>query len=299
LEDEIQVEEKMRKIFFDADQSVRNGWKILAYLFLMVVTDGLCLAILHVGSISPSARRFVPDSLLFLIGGLIAAAICLHFENESFKRLGLKLNRRFIVQFGIGLVCGAVLLGITAVVVWSLGGYHLVRGPRVDPILLFGSTWLLFVSAAFEEIVFRGYLFQRSVRGIGVMPAQVIFATLFVLAHLGAPGLSGAAMILPSSTIFLAAMMLGFCYLRTGSLALPIGVHMGWNWLQESLGFSVSGRTLKGFWIPVTHDRPDWLTGGAFGLEASMVSVSVLVVTVLFLMRWQGRAGARLQISSR
>jgi hypothetical protein len=90
--------------------------------------------------------------------------------------------------------------------------------------------------------------------------------------------------------IGLASILLGFCYLRTRSLALPIGVHLGWNWAQGSLlGFGVSGTTdTKGLWTPIFHGKPEWLTGGAFGLEASLPCTLVCLGLIFLLWRWKG-----------
>ena len=119
---------------------------------------------------------------------------------------------------------------------------------------------------------------------------QLVFAGLFALGHWGNPGMHGATRAWATLNIGLAAILLGFCYLRTRSLALPIGVHLGWNWAQGSLlGFGVSGTTdIKGVWSPVFHGRPEWLTGGAFGLEASVVCTLVCSATILVLWRWRG-----------
>jgi hypothetical protein len=110
--------------------------------------------------------------------------------------------------------------------------------------------------------------------------------------HWGNPGMHGATKIWATVNIALAAVLLGLCYLRTRSLALPIGVHLGWNWAQGSLlGFGVSGTTdIKGLWTPVFHSKPEWLTGGAFGLEASLVCTLVCGVAILGLWRWKGLA---------
>lgn len=52
------------------------------------------------------------------------------------------------------------------------------------------------------------------------------------------------------------------------SLALPIGVHLGWNWAQ-------------GHWTPILHERPTWLTGGPVGLEGSAVCAGVIGLLIL------------------
>ncbi|HJW43891.1 MAG TPA: CPBP family intramembrane glutamic endopeptidase, partial [Geothrix sp.] len=138
----------------------------------------------------------------------------------------------------------------------------------------------------------RGYPFQRLVQGAGPWVGQLVFAALFALAHWSNPGMAGATKAWATLNIGLAAILLGFCYLRTGSLALPIGVHLGWNWAQGSLlGFGVSGTTdIKGLWTPVFHGRPEWLTGGAFGLEASLPCTLICGVAILGLWRWKGIA---------
>jgi hypothetical protein len=141
----------------------------------------------------------------------------------------------------------------------------------------------------------RGYPFQRLVEGAGPWVGQLVFAALFALMHWGNPGMHGATRAWATVNIALAALLLGFCYLRTRSLALPIGVHLGWNWAQGSLlGFGVSGTTdIKGAWMPVFHGRPEWLTGGAFGLEASAICTLVCGAAVFGLWRWRGRGASQ------
>lgn len=44
------------------------------------------------------------------------------------------------------------------------------------------------------------------------------------------------------------AILLGLAYLRTRRLALPIGIHFGWNWAKGAvLGFDVSGLDQAGW----------------------------------------------------
>ncbi len=115
-----------------------------------------------------------------------------------------------------------------------------------------------------------------------------MLAVFFALGHWGNPGMQGATKVWASLNIGLAAIMLGLAYLKTRSLALPIGLHLGWNWAQGTLlGFGVSGNAEVGFLRPVFHGQPEWLTGGAFGLEASLPAILVLVAFILYLSRWK------------
>lgn len=99
-----------------------------------------------------------------------------------------------------------------------------------------------------EELLFRGFVFQRMVDGIGPWPALVAMAVLFALAHWGNPGTDGATRAWATIDTALGAILLGLAYLRTGRLALPIGIHFGWNWAQGALlGFDASGLDQAGW----------------------------------------------------
>ena len=105
--------------------------------------------------------------------------------------------------------------------------------------------------------------------------------------------MTGASVAWGTLNIALAAVLLGLCWRRTGSLALPIGVHLGWNWTQGSLlGFGVSGTTSQGWLTPLFHARPVWLSGGTFGLEASLPCALVCGAAILLLWRWKGWAAS-------
>lgn len=86
-------------------------------------------------------------------------------------------------------------------------------------------------------------------------------------------------------------MLLGLAYLRTRSLALPVGIHLGWNWsLGHLLGFGVSGFEHAGWFHPLLQDGPEWISGGRFGPEASLFAVVADVLLIIVLWKWKGSA---------
>jgi membrane protease YdiL (CAAX protease family) len=285
----------MVKVFTDERGSVRNGWKVLAYL---LATTGVTLAfdlILYPLQRARGAFHLVvPDQWLGAAGALLVAKFALQLEEESFASLGLQWDRRFARDLLFGTFGGASLIGLSALLVRVAGGFHLVRNPGVEAGALFQGAWFYLAVACCEELLFRGYAFQRTVRGLGFSGAQALFAALFALSHWANPGMHGATKAWATATIGLTALLLAFCWRRTGSLALPIGVHLGWNWTQGTLlGFGVSGASSQGWWSPMFQQRPDWLTGGAFGLEASLPCALVTAGAILALWRWKGTsAGA-------
>ena len=190
----------------------------------------------------------------------------------------------------MGTLGGLLLILLTALLVKGFGGFHWERAANIGARQLLTAA-AMFLGVAFnEEMMARGFPFQRLVEGAGPWVGQLVFAGLFALMHWGNPGMHGAIKAWATLNIALAALLLGFCYLRTQSLALPIGVHLGWNWAQGSLlGFGVSGTTsAPGAWTPVFHGKPEWLTGGAFGLEASVLCTLVCGAAVLALWWWKG-----------
>jgi hypothetical protein len=73
--------------------------------------------------------------------------------------------------------------------------------------------------------------------------------------------------------------MLGAAYMLTRSLWLPMGLHAAWNFAQgEIYDIPVSGMPVHGM-LNARLGGPPLLTGGGFGLEASLIAI---VVATLF-----------------
>ncbi|NTW02788.1 MAG: CPBP family intramembrane metalloprotease, partial [Oscillochloris sp.] len=72
-----------------------------------------------------------------------------------------------------------------------------------------------------------------------------------------------------------AGILFGTAYMFTRSLWFVFGLHTAWNFLQGPVfGINISGSNLvhESLLIP-SIQGPDLLTGGAFGIEASLVAV--------------------------
>jgi membrane protease YdiL (CAAX protease family) len=273
----------------DRQGALRNGWRILGFLALLAFAGFLSVPF---GRTWPVTWRVVlPPRWLDAALVLLVSGACLRLEGRPLASLGLRLDRRFLRHLALGTAGGLLFILATALMVRALGGFHWVRTPGSGAADLAAGAWLYLAVAWYEELLFRGYPFQRAVSGLGFAGAQVAFAAFFALGHWGNPGMAGATKAWATLNIGLAALLLAFCWRRTGSLALPIGVHLGWNWAQGPLlGFGVSGTEDAGWWAPVFHGRPEWLTGGAFGLEASAACTVLCGLAILGLWRWKGDA---------
>ena len=262
---------------------MRSGWRALLFLAACGLLEGPAEVLLRgmgPGLVWGSAAL-----------GLLVSWGFLRLERRRLASLGLEPGRRWAAQFFAGAGVGLLLMVATAAVIRALDGFHWVRpagGGWASPA---SGAWLFLAVALREELLFRGYAFQRLVEGAGAWPALGLMSLAFVGAHGGNPGMAGAVRFWASLNIGLAGVLLGLCYLKTRSLALPMGLHLGWNWTQGSLlGFGVSGHRLGGLLEPVFHGRPAWLTGGSFGLEASLPCALVCALAIAGLLAWRPRA---------
>ncbi len=213
------------------------------------------------------------------LGGLVLALAII----AVWKGLQRWLERRTDAEFaaagalpelGGGVVFGVALFSAMAGLVALLGGLSIVGVRGISSI---GALWTMLAmaitSGVVEETLFRGILFRHVEALLGTWAALGVTAAFFGAAHLFNPGASWFSAFAIATE---AGILLGAAYLLTRRLWLAVGIHAGWNFSQGWV-FSVpvsGGKTADGLLITM-RSGPDWLTGGAFGLEASVVAVAV------------------------
>lgn len=162
-------------------------------------------------------------------------------------------------------------------------GWVLLSAGTATPQTFISTVALMAGVAVAEELLFRGVLFQRFIAGIGLWPAQIAIGLLFVLTHMSNPGMEGAIRVWAGINIFLASILFGEAYIRTKGLAMPIALHFTANVTQGALlGFGVSGAGEPGILSPTFTSDSAWLTGGTFGIEASLPGL----LTLAFMLGW-------------
>ena len=277
----------LKSFFLDSNRRLRNGWWILLFVALFLLSRVLYTPISqilrHAGI---PATWLEPLRFVFV---LLVTSICTRLRGDPLSSIGFRIDLRWIRQWVAGALLGIASMAVIVGLIWLAGGIRLELDPaRSVGTLVYGLYLFLFV-ALFEETLFRGFLFQRLVDGAGVWIAQLALALLFAAGHWGNPGMHGATEVVASLDLGLGAIMLGLAWLRTRSLALPVGLHLGWNWMQgHVLGFGVSGFDYAGWYQPQFLDRPQWLTGGEFGPESSVFAVLVDLVVIGLLWKWRG-----------
>jgi membrane protease YdiL (CAAX protease family) len=188
------------------------------------------------------------------------------------RRAPTELAPRKILPDGtLGIAAGLLLFSVVVGVLWLLGSYHIVG---TDP----HAKWLPALLTAglgagiTEEIICRGVLYRIVEEGLGSWWALLISALLFGAAHLANPN---ATLWAALAIAIEAGLLFGLLYHLTRSLPLCMGLHAAWNFAQGTIyGIPVSGTDADG-WLVSQRTGPDWLSGGAFGAEASVVALAL------------------------
>jgi membrane protease YdiL (CAAX protease family) len=220
---------------------------------------------------------FRPLLALMLIGVYVwLLTIADNVHDHRIAALGLPLTEGWREQFMAGCIVGLALTVVAVTPIAISGhanihvhfGFHLL--PRTGAVLI-----VLAVGALGEELMFRGYPFQRLEEGIGAIGAIAVFSVLFGAVHLSNPGASLWGML---NTILI-GIMLAIAYLRSRALWLPWGIHFGWNAALGFLfGLPVSGLRMFNAVVRTSTTGPTWMTGGGYGIEAGATGTIAVVI---------------------
>ena len=145
------------------------------------------------------------------------------------------------------------------------------------------DMFMMFLAVAVgEEMILRGVIFrwidERWNTGVALLISAILFGWMHI-SNDNATWWSSLAIAIE------AGLLLGAAYKWSGTLWLPIGIHWAWNYVQGNIfGLAVSGMNAGTTMLVTTANGPDIITGGAFGPEASIISVALgTFLTLVFL----------------
>jgi len=134
-----------------------------------------------------------------------------------------------------GTFIGIGMMVSTTFIIKSLTGFRWEFNPAFKPFSLVTLLVATFGSVYAQELAFRGYPFQLLLKKYGVWPAQSIIAVLFGCMHLMERPLVFSEALLLIFTTGIGSLFYGMAYIKTGRLALPVALHLGWNYCQHLL----------------------------------------------------------------
>ncbi|HEY8476054.1 MAG TPA: type II CAAX endopeptidase family protein [Chloroflexota bacterium] len=246
-----------------------------------------------------------PGRFLLTIG--IAQALATLVAVWGFRRL---LDRASLVSLGLlpaslwreallGALVGSAAILFVVGVLWLLGAVAFSPAPAIVPLTLAGVLVGATLLAFHEELLVRGYILQNLAAGWGFAAAVAISSALFAVLHAFNPNTSAVAFV----NLALSGVLFALLYVLTGSLVAPTVAHAAWNLVQGAVfGLPVSGVDYfaRAALLNARVKPPDWLSGGAFGPEASVITLATLaaidgVLLALIRRRWKQDHGGERQ----
>ncbi len=198
------------------------------------------------------------------------------------------------IQLMLGGASGAALVALPMAVLFALGVYEPVLFRDASSALL-GVAALIGIAAILEELTYRCLLFRVVERAWGTRVALPVQAVVFALVHLEnveQGGISDVVTMLIAVT--LAGLLWAAVFVLTRNLWAAAANHAAWNFTILLAGVPLSGiedwRKLAP--LESRFAGPDWLTGGMFGPESSLLVIASTTVAVVLLLRAARRRGA-------
>lgn len=178
----------------------------------------------------------------------------------------------------VGTALGAGLFTLALGVVWAAGSYSVLTVNPVWVVLPAVTGVVFFVGI--EEVVNRGIILPELESQLGSWVALAISSAFFASYHVVLTANPSPTAV---GVILAAGILMGIAYLATRQLWLPMAFHAGWNFTQGAIfGIEVSGNDVGNVALLVGRtDGPVWLTGGSYGLEGSLVALTVLAASVV------------------
>jgi membrane protease YdiL (CAAX protease family) len=243
--------------------------------------------------------------LTFLLAGWI-------LDRRKFVDFGFHFSRVWWLDLGFGLGLGAVLMLFIFLIELAAGWITIDGFMQVSSSSSFLSAILAslvgFIAVGiYEEMLSRGYHLRNLAEGLnwrvwgargGLWAGYLISSSVFGLLHATNPNASWISTL----NLILAGLFLGLGFVLTGELAIPIGLHITWNFFQGNIfGFPVSGMKSGASLISIQQGGPDLLTGGAFGPEAGLVGIFAILVgsllTILYVLETRGEVRMRTELA--
>lgn len=215
---------------------------------------------------------WVVASLYFLTPGNrpMFGAIWKKCKGNTLKNLGIGL----LIGFGTNAFCI-----LCAVLNKDIFLYY--SGENFLAIL--GIFIAVFIQSSAEELICRGFLYQRLRRGYkNPLVAIIGNSVLFALLHIFNPGVEPIAIV----SIVVVGILYSLLVYYFDSIWMPMAIHAGWNFTQSIFfGLPNSGIVSKFsiFKMDAASAKDSFAYSTSFGVEATILAVTVNILCCLII----------------
>jgi membrane protease YdiL (CAAX protease family) len=272
----------------------RPLWQQFVDFPLVAMLIAIALFVLAVAGASLVGKLLPP--MPPLSKSAITAAVSIGLALAAYKLVIVRLGERprddlpaagAVKSLMAGLLTG-FLLFCALVGIAALFDVYNIIGPGDTRELVKDLIGMTILAAFMEELLFRGILFRWIEAFAGSWAALVVTSALFGLAHIFNPNATWTSSL---AITVEAGMLLGGAYMLARNLWVPIGLHGAWNFTQGFIfDVPVSGTDVHGL-VEAKLSGPVLLSGGQFGLEASMIGVVLSIPLGLAMIVLAARRG--------
>jgi membrane protease YdiL (CAAX protease family) len=265
-------------ILLNEKQELRSGWKFAVYIALFLIlwiASAVAISMVYARSNIPEGQLtfLALNEFTLFVAAVGAMLLAVRFvDRRPLSAFGVGFLPYWRRDLGAGLIIAGGMLTVLMAGCYAFG-YVSIRwtGRQVPASTLFATFSILLLAAVAEELVFRGFPLQILVDGVGQWPAVLAMSVIFGAMHLSNPNAS----VLGSVNTVIAGILLSLAYVRTRSLWLPYGIHVGWNvGLGFLLGFPLSGLDLASLWTTGIAGS-DTILGGGYGPEGGLLATFI------------------------
>lgn len=262
------------------------GFGIIAFLVNFIFM-GVFFAIYNFlgGAIPNQSTGYLSNPMLAFLNEIALIFVIVytyihlrHIDKVKNKWLYVRLNLKGWKNLGIGTGLGILLFSMVFFSYIILLKMGVKTNPKTNWLCLIFYLQFFIIFAFYEEVIFRGYIFNMIKKFSTVYHGIFISSILFAVMHSLNPNLNPIGTL----NIFLFGILLSILFFSTKSLILITGIHFIWNFLSMAFGLGVSGVDFKINFLKMnfTEQMPTYLTGGEFGPEGSIITSVFLIVLI-------------------
>jgi len=258
-----------------ANQPTKLGVALRLFIFAFLGVAGM---ILFAWLLAPFGYLIAATMSTFAASAVANAVSVRVYERGRLEDIGLGWSSASRHNLSFGFCAGLLAAGSVTALPVLAGAAEFQRNPQApfNPGTLIFVLVVLLFGVIGEEMLFRGYAFQVILGLAGPFATILPFGILFAVAHSS----NQNASLLGLVNTFAWGVVLGYAFLRSGDLWLPIGLHFGWNITLPLFGVNLSGFTMGLAGYSMRWKAGELWSGGEYGPEAGLLTT--VVVPLLF-----------------
>ncbi len=229
--------------------------------------------------------KSIADPIIIFISSILLLVNYYYLFRLYDKRKITELSLKYLPkEMFWGFIFGFSTISLSIFILYLLGHYQ-AFDITINHYTARMFTVLLF-AAIIEDLFHRGLILRVLENWLGTNIAIVI-AMLVELQHISNPNFKIFDLLLYLIWGFTMAML----FIYTKRVWLPYFFHIGWNFSQPFYGSNLTGANDFGNIIQSKFNGPELLTGGEFGIEGSIITLSFLLFIGIVLYNLAKREG--------